>query len=75
MRHNSHSSQLEPRKLTESLSYVHSIKAIKEELDQFDKVKFWTLVPKLNDKSIIRTKWVHLKKLNKSGEVIRNKAR
>lgn len=48
---------------------------MKKELEQFDKNQVWTLVPKPDDKSIIRTKWVYRNRLNKSGEVIRNKAR
>ena len=35
----------------------------------------WELVPRPHDKNIIRTKWIFKNKLNKNGEVIRNKAR
>ena len=39
----------------------HWIKAMKEELKQFDKNQVWTLKPKLDKKYIIGTKWVYRK--------------
>jgi len=35
----------------------------------------WDLVPKPQQKNVIRTKWVFINKLNEQGEVVRNKAR
>ena len=35
----------------------------------------WSLVPKLEDKNVIGTKWVFRNKLDEKGEVTRNKAR
>ena len=49
--------------------------AMKEELNQFEKSKCWTLVPLLKGHSIIGTKWVFINKLDEGGKVIRNKAR
>ena len=51
------------------------IDAMKEELNQFEKSKVWTLVPLPKGHSIIGTKWVFRKKLDEGGKVIRNKAR
>ena len=48
---------------------------MKEELNQFEKSKVWTLVPLPKGQSAIRTKWVFRNKLDESGKVIRNKAR
>nr|XP_009775757.1 PREDICTED: uncharacterized protein LOC104225612 [Nicotiana sylvestris] len=46
-----------------------------EELDQFEKNKVWELTPKTLNESIVGTKWVYRNKLNKFGQVARNKAR
>lgn len=35
---------------------------MKEEIDQFEKNKVWTLIPKPKNKSIIGTKWAYRKK-------------
>ena len=48
---------------------------MKEEIDQIEKNKTWTLVPRPVDKNVIGTKWVFKNKLDKNGEIIRNKAR
>ena len=46
-----------------------------EEIEQTEKNKIWTLVPRPKDKNVIGTKWVFKNKLNEDGEVSRNKAR
>ena len=48
---------------------------MKEELNQFEKSKVWTLVPLPKGHSGIGTKWVFRNKLDEDGKVIRNKAR
>ena len=48
---------------------------MKEEIDQIEKNKTWTLVSKQKDKNVIGTKWVYRNKLNENGEVTMNKAR
>nr|GEZ54921.1 retrovirus-related Pol polyprotein from transposon TNT 1-94 [Tanacetum cinerariifolium] len=48
---------------------------MQEELNQFEKNKVWTLVPKPHGKTIIGTKWVWKNKLDENGVVIKNKAR
>jgi len=44
-----------------------------EELDQFDKIQTWELVPRPTNKNVIGMKWVFRNKLNEHGEVVRNK--
>ena len=44
------------------------------ELNQFSRNDVWDLVPRPKGFNIIGTKWVFRNKLNKQGEVIRNKA-
>jgi hypothetical protein len=48
-------------------------KAMDEELDQIEKNDTWDLVPRLNDKNVINTKWAYRNKLNEYGQVTRNK--
>ena len=48
---------------------------MQEELNQFERNKVWTLAPKLNNHSIIGTKWVFRNKLDENGAIIQNKAR
>ena len=44
-----------------------------EEIEQIEKNKTWTLVPRPKDKNIIGTKWVFRNKLTKDGKVSRKK--
>ena len=46
-----------------------------EELNQFKKNNVWTLAPKLDNHTIIGTRWVFRNKLDENGIIIRNKAR
>ena len=46
-----------------------------EEIEQIEKNKTQTLVPRPKDKNVIGTKWVFRNKLNEDGQVSRNKAR
>ena len=48
---------------------------MKEEIEQIEKNKTWTLVPRPVDKNVIGTKWVFRNKLDENGEITRNKAR
>ena len=48
---------------------------MEEEIEQIEKNKTWSLVPRLEGKNVIGTKWVFKNKLNENGEVTRNKAR
>nr|GFB78689.1 hypothetical protein [Tanacetum cinerariifolium] len=51
------------------------VSAMQEELDQFARLKVWRLVPRLEGKSVIKTKWIFKNKKDESSLVIRNKAR
>ena len=48
---------------------------MEEEIEQIEKNKTWILVPRPEDKNVIGTKWVYIKKLDENGEVTRNKIR
>ena len=47
--------------------------AMQNELNQFEKHKFWALVDRPLDHPIIKTKWIHRNKLDENGIVVRNK--
>jgi len=66
---------IEPATIDEALSNDGWIVAMQEELNQFQRNDVWNLVTKPDHKNIIGTKRVFRNKLNKKGEVVRNKAR
>ena len=68
-------SLIEPKNLNEAIIDEHWIIAMQEELNQFERNKFWELVDKPNNQSVIGTKWVFRNKLDEHGIVISNKAR
>ncbi|GJX67925.1 retrovirus-related pol polyprotein from transposon TNT 1-94 [Tanacetum coccineum] len=47
----------EPKKVFEALQHLGWVDAMQEELNQFSRNKFWTLVPASYGKTIIGTKW------------------
>ena len=49
--------------------------AMQEELNQFERNKVWTLVPKPKHHPIIGGKWVFRNKMNEQGVITRSKAR
>ena len=66
-------SKIEPRTISEALQDDDWYNAMKEEIEQFEKNKTWTLVPRLAYKNVIGTKWVFRNKLDENGEITRNK--
>ena len=68
-------SKMEPRTISEALQDDDCYNAMKEEIEQIEKNKTWTLVPKLDDKNVIGTKWVFRNKIDENGEITRNKER
>ena len=44
-----------------------------EEIEQIEKNKTWSLVPRLEGKNVIGTKWVFKNKLDENGKFTRNK--
>ncbi|GJZ24009.1 retrovirus-related pol polyprotein from transposon TNT 1-94 [Tanacetum coccineum] len=68
-------SKMVPKKLVESLEEEGWIIAMQKELNQFERNKVWTLVPKPHGKTIIGTKWIWKNKMDENGIVIKNKAR
>ena len=66
--------QVEPTKVKEALQNERWVKAMHDELLQFQRNDVWTLVPRLEGEHIIGTKWIFCNKTDGEGNVIRNKA-
>nr|GEV18527.1 reverse transcriptase domain-containing protein [Tanacetum cinerariifolium] len=66
---------VEPKNIMEAMADFAWIKAMQEELHQFDRLQVWELVDKPFGKNIIRLKWLWKNKKDKDLSVIRNKAR
>nr|GEU71759.1 hypothetical protein [Tanacetum cinerariifolium] len=66
---------IEPANVAKALKDVDWVSAMKEELDQFTRLKVWRLVPRPEGKFVIKTKWIFKNKKEESSLVIRNKAR
>ena len=54
-------SMYEPKSVKDELENEDWSKAMKEEIDQIEKNKIWTLVPRLENKNFIGTMWVYRK--------------
>ena len=52
----------EPKRVKGALEDVDWSKAMEEEIEKIQKNKTWTLVPRPEEKKVIRTKWVFRKK-------------
>ncbi|GKC69187.1 retrovirus-related pol polyprotein from transposon TNT 1-94, partial [Tanacetum coccineum] len=67
-------SRTEPKNIKEAMADSTWIKAMQEELRQFDRLDVWELVDRLVCKNVINTKWIWKNKHDKENTVIRNKA-
>ena len=67
-------STTEPTRVSEALEDSDWVKVMQKELNQFEALKVWRLVPKPKDKSIIGTKWIFKNKRDETGVIVRNKA-
>nr|GEU67738.1 retrovirus-related Pol polyprotein from transposon TNT 1-94 [Tanacetum cinerariifolium] len=68
-------SEIKLKKLIEALDEEGWVITMQEELNQFERNKVWTLVPKPHRKTIIGTKWIWKNKMDEEGAVTKNKAR
>lgn len=66
---------MEPKKVDNALKDANWIKAMQDELHEFQRHKVWTLAPRPLGKTIVGTRWVFRNKMDEDGIVIRNKAR
>ncbi|GJT54665.1 retrovirus-related pol polyprotein from transposon TNT 1-94 [Tanacetum coccineum] len=68
-------STVEPKNIKEAMADSTWIKAMQEELHQFDRLQVWELVDKPFGKTVIKLKWLWKNKKDEDQTVIRNKAR
>nr|GEU35069.1 hypothetical protein [Tanacetum cinerariifolium] len=68
-------SSIEPANMAEALKDIDWVSAMQDELDQFARLKVWTLVPRPKVKTIIKTKWIFKNKKDERSLVIQNKAK
>lgn len=68
-------SKIEPNNVNEALKDEYWINSMPKKLGQYERNKFWELVPRLSSTNIVRTKWIYKNKSDGNGNVIRNKAR
>ncbi|GJW34626.1 retrovirus-related pol polyprotein from transposon TNT 1-94 [Tanacetum coccineum] len=65
---------VEHKSYKEALTKSCWIEAMQEELNKFERLKVWELVPCLNRVMIITLKWIYKVKLDELGGVLKNKA-
>jgi len=67
--------QIEPKSVEEALQDDQWCIAMQEELNQFERNEVWELIPRDDSHQVIGTKWVFRNKLDKDGNITKNKAR
>nr|GEV76266.1 retrovirus-related Pol polyprotein from transposon TNT 1-94 [Tanacetum cinerariifolium] len=66
---------VEPKTYKEALTQSCWIEAMQEELDEFERLEVWELVPRPDKVMVITLKWIYKVKLNELGGILKNKAR
>ncbi|GKE54617.1 retrovirus-related pol polyprotein from transposon TNT 1-94 [Tanacetum coccineum] len=54
---------------------MHPHKAMQEELNEFERLEFWELVPRPDKVMVITLKWIYKVKLDELGGILKTKAR
>ncbi|GJU66090.1 retrovirus-related pol polyprotein from transposon TNT 1-94, partial [Tanacetum coccineum] len=66
---------VEPKTYKDALTQSCWIKAMQEELNEFERLKVWELVPRPDKVMVITLKWIYKVKLDELGGILKNKAR
>nr|GEZ28328.1 retrovirus-related Pol polyprotein from transposon TNT 1-94 [Tanacetum cinerariifolium] len=66
---------VEPKTYKEALTQACWIKAMQEELNEFERLEVWELVPRPDQVMVITLKWIYKVKLDELGGILKNKAR
>ncbi|GJT78742.1 retrovirus-related pol polyprotein from transposon TNT 1-94 [Tanacetum coccineum] len=66
---------IEPKTYKDALTQSYWIEAMQEELNEFERLKFWELVPCLDKVMVITLKCIYKVKLDEIGGILKNKAR
>nr|GEZ79251.1 hypothetical protein [Tanacetum cinerariifolium] len=67
-------SHVKPKNYKQALEHSCWIEAMQEEINEFERLDVWVLVPAPNNILIIPLKWIFKIKLDEYGEVLKNKA-
>ncbi|GJX86115.1 retrovirus-related pol polyprotein from transposon TNT 1-94 [Tanacetum coccineum] len=68
-------SPIEPKNYKDALTQACGIEAIQEELNEFERLEVWELVPHPDKVMVITLKWIYKVKLDELGGILKNKAR
>nr|GEV75549.1 retrovirus-related Pol polyprotein from transposon TNT 1-94 [Tanacetum cinerariifolium] len=66
---------VEPKTYKDALTQSCWIEAMQEELNEFERLEVWELVPRLDKVMVINLKWIYKVKLDDLGGILKNKAR
>ncbi|GJX60393.1 retrovirus-related pol polyprotein from transposon TNT 1-94 [Tanacetum coccineum] len=66
---------IEPKTYKDALTQSCWIEAMQEELQEFERLKVWELVPRPDKVMVITLKWIYKVKLDELGGILKNKAR
>ncbi|GJZ03412.1 retrovirus-related pol polyprotein from transposon TNT 1-94 [Tanacetum coccineum] len=66
---------VEPKTYKDDLTQACWIEEIQEELNEFERLEVWELVPRLDKFMVITLKWIYNVKLDELGGILKNKAR
>ncbi|GJR35837.1 retrovirus-related pol polyprotein from transposon TNT 1-94 [Tanacetum coccineum] len=66
---------VEPKNFKQAMTEPSWINVMQEEIHEFERLQVWELVSCLNKVLLINLKWIYKVKSNKSGRILKNKAR
>ncbi|GJY01741.1 retrovirus-related pol polyprotein from transposon TNT 1-94, partial [Tanacetum coccineum] len=66
---------VEPKNYKDALTQACWIESMQEELNEFEHLEVWELVPLPDKVMVITLKWIYKVKLDELGEILKNKAR
>ncbi|GKB73854.1 retrovirus-related pol polyprotein from transposon TNT 1-94 [Tanacetum coccineum] len=66
---------VEPKTFKDALTQSCWIEAMQEELNEFERLEVWELVPRPDRVMVISLKWIYKVKLDELGGILKNKAR
>ncbi|GKG16997.1 retrovirus-related pol polyprotein from transposon TNT 1-94, partial [Tanacetum coccineum] len=66
---------VEPKTYKDMLTQSCWIEAMQEELNEFERLEVWELVPRPDKIMVITLKWIYKVKLDELGGILKNKAR